>query len=240
MARGGSAGGESPANKQDWHDGTGRMRALRETLAAVYPAASLRRLADAFGLSVSQYSLLETGQRAWSLDSFARVAGGLLGTLQGITGRSWTLHSIIPAAELAPADPAAAPRPRRPVEPPAPRQQIALPPNAPALPTSRPSAPYSWQIEQLRIRISQARGEELTIARLAREVAATAGQAEQWHSIDQVLRRIISAESSGSLPTLFKLYAHAAPLLASPNQALLLDDILVIERWQLGAGASSR
>ncbi len=51
MARGRSEVGaekdESPANKQDWHDRSGHMRGLRETLAAVYPTASLRRLADA-------------------------------------------------------------------------------------------------------------------------------------------------------------------------------------------------
>ncbi len=239
------------SSQQDWLDSNGRMRGLRETLADGATGMSLRRLAEAFGLSNAQYSLLETGQRGWSVKSFAQVAGGLLGTLETITRHRWTLHSIftevkvLPAPGIFPQSSAngsihssqRSPRPLHPTltAPLAPPQTLPHPTDADPLATLAPAPAYTWQLQTLCSQLSAACTQPMSIARLAREVAVAEGQPEQAHNLDNILRRIADGSSTGSLATLLRLYAFAAPLLSAPSAPLLLDDILRIARWTLVA-----
>ncbi|NTW01670.1 MAG: helix-turn-helix transcriptional regulator [Oscillochloris sp.] len=64
-----------------WVDHSGRIRALRAELERFQPEVSLRSVAAAARFDFAQLSRLEQGKSAWTLPTFARVAGGLLGTL---------------------------------------------------------------------------------------------------------------------------------------------------------------
>lgn len=198
-----------------WVDRAGRMRALRAELEPYLPTASLRAVAAAAGIDYAQYSRLEQGQKAWMVPTFARVAGGLLGTLEWHNRRALPLHTLFPEHQ---------PRRSRP-EPDLPR--------AIDLPIAPPAAPFCWNLAPLIDRLSATTRTPWTLRELAARLAEAEGHPHQAKTIFTVLDRIQRRHSDGSLPTLLRLHRFLSPFLATPTRPLLLDDILSVQRWRI-------
>jgi hypothetical protein len=216
-----------------WVDQEGRMRALRAELERYQPQASLRMVAAAARFDFAQLSRLEQGKSAWTLPTFARVAGGLLGTLSWYSGKSYPLHTIFPAYQ---------PRPRR---SPASNQPEASPDQSPFLPpTAPPDPPFAWHLATILDRLNATTTHTWNLKILAERIADAEQMPEQAKTLHTILDRIqrLTCEptsttsrrtSTGSIPTLLRLHRFLAPLLSTNASPLLLDDILSIHQWRI-------
>lgn len=196
-----------------WVDADGRMRALRAELEAFIPRASLRAVAAAARIDFAQYSRLEQGQKAWMVPTFARVAGGLLGSLEWYERRSIQLHTIFPDHQ--------------------PRRSRPEPCSPTDLPTAPAPTPFCWNLHHLLDRLSITTQTPWTLRDLAYRLAESEGNPANAKTIFTVLDRIQRGRSDGSLPTLLRLHRFLAPFLASPARPFLLDDILTVHRWRI-------
>jgi hypothetical protein len=212
---------QAPANDGDglwaggWVDHAGQMRALRAELEPYIPRASLRAVAAVATIDYAQYSRLEQGQKAWMVPTFARVAGGLLGSLECYERRTRPLHTIFPDHQ-----------PRRS------RPEPELPP-ALDLPLAPPAQPFTWNLAPLLDRLAATTRTPWTLRDLAARLAEAEGNPGQAKTIFTVLDRIQRRLSDGSLPTLLRLHRFLSPFLATPSRPLLLDDLLTIHRWRI-------
>jgi hypothetical protein len=216
-----------------WVDHEGRIRALRAEIERYQPQASLRMVAAAARFDFAQLSRLEQGKSAWTLPTFARVAGGLLGTLSWYSGKSYPLHTIFPAFQ---------PRPRR---SPASNPPEASPDPSPVLPpTAPPDPPFAWHLDTILDRLNATTAHTWNLKTLAERIADAEQMPEQAKTLHTILDRIQrltdeSASSSsrrtstGSIPTLLRLHRFLAPLLSTAACPLLLDDILSIHQWRI-------
>jgi hypothetical protein len=209
------------------------MRALRAELERYQPQASLRVVAAAARFDFAQLSRLEQGKSAWTLPTFARVAGGLLGTLSWYSGKPYPLHTIFPAYQ---------PRPRRssasnPSEA-SPDHSSCLPPTAP------PDLPFAWHLDTILDRLNATTAHPWNLKSLAERIADAEQAPEQAKTLHTILDRIqrltcdpasssSRRTSTGSIPTLLRLHRFLAPLLATAACPLLLDDILTIHQWRI-------
>ena len=198
-----------------WVDLDGRMRELRIELEPWLSRVSLRAIATVAHIDYAQYSRLEQGQKAWMVPTFARVAGGLLGTHEWYQRRPIPLHTIFPTHQ-----------PRR-ISRPDPESTIADMPIAP------PAAPFCWNLPHLLDRLTITTRTSRTLRDLAARLAEAEGNSSSAKTIFTVLDRIQRGVSDGSLPTLLRLHRFLAPFLATPTRPLLLDDILTIHRWRI-------
>ncbi len=196
-----------------WVDAAGTMRALRVRLELYLSRASLRAVAAAANLDFAQYSRLEQGQKAWMVPTFARVAGGLLGTLEWYERRPMPLHTIFPEHQ---------PRRGRP-EPFVPAE----------LPTAPSSAPFCWNLHHILDRLAVTTRTPWSLRDLAARLAESEGNPANARTIFTVLDRIQRGVSDGSLPTLLRLHRFLAPFLSTPARPFLLDDILTVHRWRI-------
>lgn len=231
-AQGGAIIGEDVSWAPGWVDHEGRMRALRAELERYQPQASLRAVAAAARFDFAQLSRLEQGKSAWTLPTFARVAGGLLGTLAWYSGKAYPLHTLFPAHM---------PRPRRS----SPINQPASPVDTPAhLPTEPANPPLTWHLDCILDRLNQSTASCWDLRTLAEHIADAEHMPEQAKTLATILDRIqrFSAEpagpssrrtSTGSIPTLLRLHRFLAPLLSTPTSPLLLDHILSIHQWRI-------
>jgi hypothetical protein len=194
-----------------WVDTDGTMRALRVKLEPYIPRASLRAVAAAANLDFAQYSRLEQGQKAWMVPTFARVAGGLLGTLEWYERRSIPLHTIFPDHQ-----------PRRS------RPESFTPTDLPTAPS-----PFCWNLHHLLDRLSITTRTPWTLRDLGARLAESEGNPANARTIFTVLDRIQRGVSDGSLPTLLRLHRFLSPFLSSPSRPFLLDDILTVHRWRI-------
>ena len=228
-----SGSSEEAAWAPGWVDHEGRMRALRAEVERYQPQASLRVVAAAAHFDFAQLSRLEQGKSAWTLPTFARVAGGLLGTLSWYSGRAYPLHTLFPAYQ---------PRPRRsaPTHQPEanPAQVPFLPPLAP------PDPPFVWHLTTILDRLKTTTNNPWSLKNLAECIADAEQIPEQAKTLHTILDRIqrFTCEpanssnrrtSTGSIPTLLRLHHFLAPLLSPPTAPLLLDDILTIHLWRI-------
>jgi hypothetical protein len=196
-----------------WVDGDGRMRELRAELEPYIPRASLRAVAAAANIDYAQYSRLEQGQKAWMVPTFARVAGGLLGSLEWFDRRPMPLHVIFPDHQ---------PRRSRPE------------PSSPAdLPTAPTDTPVCWNLHHILDRLTITTRTPWTLRDLAGRLAESEGNPANAKTIFTVLDRIQRGLSDGSLPTLLRLHRFLSPFLSTPARPLLLDDILTVHRWRI-------
>lgn len=198
-----------------WVDADGRMRELRAELEPYIPRASLRAVAAAANLDYAQYSRLEQGQKAWMVPTFARVAGGLLGTLEWYERRPMPLHTIFPDHQ---------PRRSRPE---------SFSPTPVELPTAPASPPFCWNLHHLLDRLTITTGTPWILRDLAARLAEAEGNPSNAKTIFTVLDRIQRGLSDGSLPTLLRLHRFLSPFLTTPTRPFLLDDILTIHRWRI-------
>ncbi len=196
-----------------WVDASGQMRALRAELEPYLPHASLRAVAAAANIDYAQYSRLEQGQKAWMLPTFARVAGGLLGSLEWYERRSRPLHTMFPAYQPR----RCRPEPFTPVD----------------LPTAPANAPFRWNLPQLLDRLTSTTGTPWTLRDLAARLAEAEGHPGNAKTIFTVLDRIQRGTSDGSLPTLLRLHRFLSPFLTAPTRPLRLDDLLTVHRWRI-------
>lgn len=196
-----------------WVDANGRMRALRAELEPHIPRASLRAVAAAAHLDYAQYSRLEQGQKAWMVPTFARVAGGLLGSLEWYERRSIPLHTLFPEHQ--------------------PRRSRPEPFSPVDLPTAPPQAPFCWNLHHLLDRLTIITQTPWTLRDLANRLAESEGNPANAKTIFTVLDRIQRGLSDGSLPTLLRLHRFLSPFLSIPPRPLLLDDILTVQRWRI-------
>lgn len=196
-----------------WVDMDGTMRDLRVRLEPYIPRASLRAVAAAANLDFAQYSRLEQGQKAWMVPTFARVAGGLLGTLEWYERRPMPLHNVFPDHQ-----------PRRS------RPEAFTPTDLPTAPTS---TPFCWNLHHLLDRLSITTRTPWTLRDLAARLAESEGNPANARTIFTVLDRINRGVSDGSLPTLLRLHRFLSPFLSSPARPFLLDDILTLHRWRI-------
>ena len=214
-----------------WVDHEGRMRALRAEVERYQPQTSLRVVAAAAHFDFAQLSRLEQGKSAWTLPTFARVAGGLLGTLSWYSGRAYPLHTLFPAYQ---------PRSRRS----APNHQPEANP-APCLPlTAPPDPPFAWHLTTILDRLKTTTTNPWSLKHLAECIADAEQIPEQAKTLHTILDRIqrFTGESAkpsnrristGSIPTLLRLHHFLALLLSTPTAPLLLDDILTIHPWRI-------
>lgn len=198
-----------------WVDSAGRMRALRAELEPRIPRASLRAVAAAATIDFAQYSRLEQGQKAWMVPTFARVAGGLLGSLEWYDHRPRPLHTIFPEHQPL----------RRSPDP-------ELPLSA-DLPIAPPASPFTWNLSTIVDRLCTTTRSPWTLRDLAARLAEAEGNPGHAKTIFTVLDRIQRGISDGSLPTLLRLHRFLSPFLSTPSRPLLLDDILSIHRWRI-------
>jgi hypothetical protein len=196
-----------------WVDTDGTMRELRIKLEPYIPRASLRAVAAAANLDFAQYSRLEHGQKAWMVPTFARVAGGLLGTLEWYERRPMPLHTIFPDHQ-----------PRRS------RPESCAPSDLPPGPTP---TPFCWNLHHLLDRLSITTRTPWSLRDLATRLAESEGNPANARTIFTVLDRINRGVSDGSLPTLLRLHRFLSPFLSSPARPFLLDDILTVHRWRI-------
>lgn len=196
-----------------WLDTEGRMRALRAQLESYLPRVSLRAVAAAARIDYAQYSRLEQGQKAWMIPTFARVAGGLLGSLEWYERRALPLHTLFPDHQ-----------PRRS------RPDAFTPVD---LPTAPAQPPFGWNLHHLLDRLTITTQTTWSLRDLAASLAESEGNPANAKTIFTVLDRIQRGQSDGSLPTLLRLHRFLAPFLATPARPLLLDDILTISRWRI-------
>ncbi|MBX0327968.1 hypothetical protein K2Z83_09800 [Oscillochloris sp. ZM17-4] len=216
-----------------WVDHEGRMRALRADLERYQPQASLRMVAAAARFDFAQLSRLEQGKSAWTLPTFARVAGGLLGTLSWYSGKSYPLHTIFPACQ---------PRSRR---SPASNHPEATPDHASCLPPiAPPDPPFAWHLDSILDRLNTTTAHTWNLKSLAERIADAEQMPEQAKTLHTILDRIqrftdepasttSRRTSTGSIPTLLRLHRFLAPLLSTAACPLLLDDILTIHQWRI-------
>jgi len=209
------------------------MRALRAELERYQPQASLRMVAAASRFDFAQLSRLEQGKSAWTLPTFARVAGGLLGTLSWYSGKSYPLHTIFPTYQ---------PRPRR---SPASNQSEASPNPSSVLPPTAPlDPPFVWHLATILDRLNATTAHPWNLKSLAERIADAEQAPEQAKTLHTILDRIqrLTDEpassssrrtSTGSIPTLLRLHRFLAPLLSTATCPLLLDDILTIHQWRI-------
>lgn len=200
-----------------WVDADGRMRELRAELESYLPRVSLRAVASAAQIDFAQLSRLEQGQKAWMVPTFARVAGGLLGSLEWYERRCQPLHTLFPDHQ---------PRRSRPAPEPSPSP-------APELPFAPPAQPFSWNLHHLLDRLTITTRTPWTLRDLAHRLAEAEGNPANARTIVTVLDRIQRGTSDGSLPTLFRLHRFLSPFLSSPTRPFLLDDVLSIHRWRI-------
>jgi hypothetical protein len=196
-----------------WVDADGQMRELRTALEPYLPKLSLRAVAAAAHIDFAQYSRLEHGQKAWMVPTFARVAGGLLGSLEWYERRSIPLHTIFPDHQ--------------------PRRSRPEPFTPTDMPTAPAATPFCWNLHHILDRLTITTQTEWSLRDLAHRLAESEGNPAQSKTIYTVLDRIQRGSSDGSIPTLLRLHRFLAPFLATPTRPLLLDDILTIHRWRI-------
>jgi hypothetical protein len=209
------------------------MRALRAELERYQPQASLRMVAAAARFDFAQLSRLEQGKSAWTLPTFARVAGGLLGTLAWYSGRAYPLHTIFPAAQPRSRRSSASNQPEANLDP-----SPVLPPTAP------PDPPFAWHLATILDQLNATTAHTWDLKTLAEHIAdaeQAPEQAKTLHTILDRIQRLTCAPASttsrrtstGSIPTLLRLHRFLAPLLSTAACPLLLDDILTIHQWRI-------